>query len=202
MNTVIKLRTEQIASAGRILARAFYSDPFFRYILPDAATRQEKLNQYACIYVKASCLMDTVHGTGMPLSGVAVWTAPGRGLTPEERSEAGMDRLPDIFGLEGFERYLGMVAHLSIERARDVPLAHWYLSILGVDPTRQGEGIGGALLQPILKVSDQTDTPCYLETFVEENLAFYTHHGFRILVAGVEPRSSIPFWTMTRTPLA
>lgn len=202
MNTALKLRTEQIASAGRILASAFYSDPFFRYILPDDATRMERLNRYACIYVKASCLMDAVHGTGTPLSGVAVWTAPGRELTPNERSEAGMDRLPGIFGSEGFERYLGMVANLSIERARDVPLPHWYLSILGVDPARQGEGLGSALLQPILKVADQTHTPCYLETFVEGNLAFYTRHGFRMLVAEVEPKSSMPFWTMKRTPSA
>src|SRR5213078_4575676 len=51
---------------------------------------------------------------------------------------------------------------------------------LGTDPPRQGEGIGSALLAPVLELCDRDHVPAYLESSKEQNVAFYSRHGFRV----------------------
>ena len=73
---------------------------------------------------------------------------------------------------------------------------HWYLGILGVDPTSQGRGHGGALLGHWLRSVDEAGLPSYLETDRERNLGFYARAGFEVTrelsVLGV------PVWCMWR----
>ncbi|MGI8551207.1 MAG: GNAT family N-acetyltransferase [Dehalococcoidia bacterium] len=83
-------------------------------------------------------------------------------------------------------------------KQRDLPGPCWYLNILGVDPIRQGTGIGGRLVKPILQRGDAQEMPCYLETFKERNLRFYQKHGFRVLAEAVLPEDGPRFWTMLR----
>ena len=48
---------------------------------------------------------------------------------------------------------------------------HWYLETMGVDPDVQRSGLGGRLLEPVLKVADRDRTDCYLETADPRNAA-------------------------------
>jgi GNAT superfamily N-acetyltransferase len=76
---------------------------------------------------------------------------------------------------------------------------HLYLAVLGVDPPRQGTGLGSALLAPGLELCDRDGLPAYLETGNERNLAFYSRAGFQVterLTLPVGP----PVWLMRREP--
>lgn len=77
------------------------------------------------------------------------------------------------------------------------PEPHWYLSLLGVDPPRQGLGVGGSLLDHWLESVDRDRMPSYLETDREENVSFYSRAGFAVheelQVLGA------PIWCMRRT---
>jgi GNAT superfamily N-acetyltransferase len=55
---------------------------------------------------------------------------------------------------------------------------HWYLAFVGIEPAIQGRGIGRVLLTPVLKIADQTNTCCYLETPFPRTHAFYERLGF------------------------
>jgi len=57
---------------------------------------------------------------------------------------------------------------------------HWYLGTLGVDPSRQREGFGTALLRCWLEHVDSEREASYLETDTEENVQFYRRMGFEI----------------------
>jgi hypothetical protein len=65
---------------------------------------------------------------------------------------------------------------------------HWYLALLGVSPGYQRQGIGGALLTPVLQRADREGAACYLETFVADNVPFYERRGFQVVETGVEPK--------------
>jgi GNAT superfamily N-acetyltransferase len=41
---------------------------------------------------------------------------------------------------------------------------HWCLAVIGVEPARQGEGLGGKLLSEVLGRLATTGVPGYLET--------------------------------------
>jgi GNAT superfamily N-acetyltransferase len=80
---------------------------------------------------------------------------------------------------------------------RDEP---WYLAVIGVDPQAAGKGFGGALLKPVLKAADAQGKPCYLETAEANNKPFYEKHGFVVVRHGLEPASSLVYWTFRREP--
>ena len=97
-------------------------------------------------------------------------------------------RLPRI--LRGFAR---------VEKAHPQKPPHWYLAILGTDPSRQGEGIGSRTLAPVLEECDRDEVAAYLESSKERNLAFYARHGFRV-VSEIDMPSGPRLWGMWRDP--
>ena len=66
-------------------------------------------------------------------------------------------------------------------------LPHWYLAVLGVEPSVQGHGFGGILLDSLIEHVEREDRgakdpdPIYLECDKEESVRFYTTRGFRVL---------------------
>ena len=76
---------------------------------------------------------------------------------------------------------------------------HLYLGVLGVDPARQGSGVGSALLVPGLELCDREGLAAYLETGRERNLAFYGRHGFRV-TESIRLPAGPQVWLMRRDP--
>ena len=71
---------------------------------------------------------------------------------------------------------------------------------LGVEPSEQGKGIGGVLMQPILMRAGAEGLPCYLETENERNVPFYERHGFEVVSDGEVPKRGLRVWAMVRNP--
>jgi GNAT superfamily N-acetyltransferase len=77
---------------------------------------------------------------------------------------------------------------------------HYYLAFLGVDPTWQGRGLGGALLAPVLARCDAERVPAYLEASTPRNRTLYERHGFAVTDEFVLGRGAPPQWRMWREP--
>mmetsp|Transcript_1280 Transcript_1280/g.1870 ORF Transcript_1280/g.1870 Transcript_1280/m.1870 type:complete len:267 (+) Transcript_1280:356-1156(+) len=56
----------------------------------------------------------------------------------------------------------------------------YYLHVLAVDPSCQGQGVGKALLQTISKNADRFQVPLFLETHGERNIAIYSRFGYKV----------------------
>jgi ribosomal protein S18 acetylase RimI-like enzyme len=82
-------------------------------------------------------------------------------------------------------------------RKRHLATPHWYLFVLGVDPSHQGTGLGGALLRRLSRQADATGTDCFLETDMEQNVGLYRHHGYEIVDEGPTPLG-FHMWHMHR----
>src|SRR5262249_47974275 len=114
--------------------------------------------------------------------GVAVWMPPrAGGPTAEAAGGGGVDQMGQRFGAGGYRRFTRAYRHFEHIHHQCMAGPHWYLALLGVSPRRQGQGIGRALLTPVLRRADQEALPCYLETFVSENVPFYERRGFRVV---------------------
>jgi ribosomal protein S18 acetylase RimI-like enzyme len=55
-----------------------------------------------------------------------------------------------------------------------------YLWFIGVNPGEQKKGIGSTLLKEIIRESNLSKRPIYLETSMPENIPFYNKLGFNI----------------------
>ncbi|MDP8921534.1 MAG: GNAT family N-acetyltransferase [Chloroflexota bacterium] len=203
--SVVRLAEDHVEEAGELLARALHDDPFSRYVIPDPGTRPDSLPFLYEVGVRYGVLFGEVYAAQAPdgeLRGVAVWLPPGQHrTTPERTIEAGFLDLGDRLDLEVLQRFAQVQGYVADVHERDAPADHWYLTLAGVEPTHQRHGLGAALLRPILARADADRIPCYLETFAEENIPFYTRHGFAVVTAGIEPTSGVSFWTIRREPL-
>ncbi len=56
----------------------------------------------------------------------------------------------------------------------------YYLWFIGVEPKYQNEGIGGRLLEDIIKDSNQKKRAIFLETSTLENIPWYKKFGFQV----------------------
>jgi N-acetylglutamate synthase-like GNAT family acetyltransferase len=77
---------------------------------------------------------------------------------------------------------------------------HYYLSVVGTDPDKQGGGVGSALLAPVLNRCDASQTAAYLECSKESNVSFYARHGFELTERIDLPDDGPPLWLMWREP--
>ncbi len=64
-------------------------------------------------------------------------------------------------------------------QTRDQP--HWHLPLIGVEPARQGQGHGSAMLRHALRWCDGARLPAYLESTTPGNIPLYERHGFEVI---------------------
>ena len=183
-----------------VLARAFVRDPFYAYLAGDAPERNQRMRDgwSGIVRFASAGLRET--WTTDDRAGVAVWIPPGR------KGSSVIDSvrlMPSMARLAGGGRVREVASALEVlERRRHhhVPQPHWYLSVLGVDPERQREGIGSALLRPVLARADADAAVAYLETATAHNVLLYERHGFEVVEELILPKTDIRGWLMTRPP--
>jgi ribosomal protein S18 acetylase RimI-like enzyme len=77
---------------------------------------------------------------------------------------------------------------------------HWYLSMIGVDPARQGRGLGSALLKHCLAtLVDSEGVLAYLESSNPKNTPLYERFGFTV-VGQIQPADFPGLTPMLRPP--
>jgi len=198
---IVRLAESQIPAAAAILARAFHDDPLMIYTIPEPAERVRLLPEVYARIIRFGLLAGEVHTTAGAVEGAAIWMPPNAKWTRENLEASGMYELASLIGNDAYQRYRDVVGREWQARERDMTDACWYLFILGVEPSRQRLGFGGALMRPVLERADSEQLACYLETENERNVAFYLKQGFELIVNGEEAGTSgVKFWTFRRMP--
>ena len=194
----IPLMACQVRQAARLMARAFYDDPFFTFVLPEGERRRsilpwmfEKIlgygQRYGKIYTTAS------------LEGIAMWLGPQKpSLEWTGTLLTGLFLLPLKLSRQELEKSLQQANSARKLHEQSITGQHWYLVELGVEPARQGDGVGGALLQPVLARADQESQACYLDTNNELNIPYYERFGFRLAGTAHAIQSGPKTWGMLR----
>lgn len=198
---IVRLTDSQIPAAAATLAHAFQDDPLMVYAIPDPADRTRLLPDVYARMIRFGVLTGEVYVTAGAVEGVALWLPPNAKWTRENIEASGMHETPSIIGDDAYQRYREVVGREWQARERDMTDPCWYLFLLGVEPSRQRQGLGDALMRPILERADTDQIACYLETENERNVAFYCRHGFDVIVNGEEADASgVRFWTFSRMP--
>ena len=198
---IVRLTDSQIPAAAATLAHAFHGDPLMVYAIPDATDRTRLLPDVYSRMIRFGVLTGEVYVTAGAVEGVALWLPPNVKWTRENIEASGMHETATIIGDDAYQRYRDVVSREWEARERDMHDPCWYLFLLGVEPRRQRQGLGGALMRPILERADTEKLACYLETENERNVAFYRRQGFEVIVNGEEADATgVHFWTFRRMP--
>lgn len=185
----------EIPAAAETLRSAFDDDPIFCFMLPQRARRAAWLRWF-----HEASLREALQGGGAFTVGDGPGAAAMAVVSPATAREAArriatsvgfLPALPTISLVRS-----GLPLYLALRR-RHPPEPHLYLSVIGVHPSRQGRGLGGALLRHLVADAEERAMPCHLETAKPSNVALYGRFGFGVvgeLAFGGAP----PTWIMTR----
>jgi len=184
---------EDFGPLAEVLARAFYDDPVTAWFYPDDARRLRHGRRFFSIRLRQLAGHGLIF-TNDERSGAALWAPPGHWREDFRQSLRMLPMLPVL--LPHIVRSTQAVR--EIERRHPVA-PHYYLSVVGTDPDKQGGGIASALLAPMLHRCDESGTAAYLESSKESNLSFYARHGFAVRER-IELPEGPPLWLMWREP--
>lgn len=185
---------DRIDRLAETYARAFLDDPIVRWPLPDAPDVEDRIRQvFASIYLG-------IAGDGMiweagDADGFAVWIPAGAAEDMFESDAAAQRSLAPLTDDDG-ERYAVLWGWIEARVPTDV----WYLDAIGVEPERQGIGVGRALIRHGLDAARAAGVDAFLETGTERNVPYYERFGFRVVEEG-EPAPGGPHvWFMRTGP--
>ena len=137
------------------------------------------------------------------IEGVAVWLGPQHPAVGSLGAlQTGLFLLPLHLTLAEFQRSLRLSNWDDRLHKSAVTGRHLYIMQLAVEPSRQGQGIGSALLQAGLSEADRLMLPCYLETNNEQTLPLYARHGFTVSAHGLAIPGGPQTWGMLRKTVA
>jgi GNAT superfamily N-acetyltransferase len=188
------------------LAASLADDPFYQAITAgfarDAQARRSVLERYLDYSLREAQRSGLCTLAQDERLGAALWTLPRPG--PAEQADARHKAafLQDALGPLGMENYRRIIAFMGPHADRAELHGAWYLSILGIGPASQGQGLGARLLAPTLQAADAAGVACYLETFSPRNEAFYARAGFRALASHLEPVTNAAYTLMVRDAAA
>lgn len=184
-----------------VLARAFWDDPLFDFV-----TDGDLLSEYQVLprvfrtamtdFRSKTAELFVADVSGRPRS-FAGWLGPG--TFPRARGEQLVrDMRAACLLLRLRHRRAAATLLHEVER-RHPTEAHWYLALLGTDPSAQGRGLGAMVLTPVLQRCDTDGVPAYTETQKHENVAWYGRHGF-VMVDEIRIAGTPPIWRLWRDP--
>jgi ribosomal protein S18 acetylase RimI-like enzyme len=174
------------------LARAFYDDPVFSFLLPDDATRLAKLEVVMGIFFKLGLPHGACYTTG-GYESVTLWRPPNGWHVPFWTYIVNGPKLLSTFGARVF-RSLAVVDMMEKIHPQE---PHWYLQTIGTDPKFQGKGYGGIIMRDRLAAVDAAHMPCYLESSKDTNIPIYQNFGFE-LTGEIQVPDGPKIWPMWR----
>lgn len=183
------IETADEARAIAALTTAFANDPAVRWLFPDARQYLRHFPNFAWALAGKAFehgIVDKLEGN----SATALWLPPNVGLDETAVGEVFQDGVSQVRWPEVFSILEQMGAFHPNE-------PHWYLPMIGVDPSEQGGGCGSALLRRGLARCDAAGQPAYLEATNLRNVPLYERFGFKV-VGQIKTRNSPPIIPMVR----
>jgi ribosomal protein S18 acetylase RimI-like enzyme len=193
--TVRKAEPADYPRLASTFAAAFNDDPAWSWLLP-YADRERRLRLFFEAELAHIVPERRQIWTTDDCAAVASWGPPGLWSVPVPTVLRFAPQMLRVFGrrLPLGLRYLMKVEHVHPRTD------HWYLEILATEPRSQGQGLGSALLRPMLALCDRDGTGAYLESSSERSQALYERHGFEVVETFDMPGGGPSIRRMWRDP--
>jgi GNAT superfamily N-acetyltransferase len=196
--TVRHAQKSDVRALSATLGRAFYDDPIMKWMLPGDRHRAKSLPMMFAILTRRQFLPGggvEVAMNGSDIGAAALWEPP-----PGQLKES---RLEELLMMPAFLWIFRSRAKKGQELTELMKKAHpqephWYLGVIGSDPTVRGAGFGQALMRSRLDRCDAEHAPAYLEATKEETVPYYMRFGFEVTGEIKLPDDGPSMWPMWR----
>lgn len=184
---------------GTVLARAFYDDPVNSWMLPDDRTRLKALTRAFTGLARHHFLpragSEIARRDGI-VGAATLWDPPGQRKAGRFEELAMMPTMLWAFR----SRVPATMRVMELMEKHHPEEPHWYLMLIGSDPSVRGAGFGQALMRSRLDRCDAERVPAYLENSNPKNEAYYLRFGFEVIGEIKLPDGGPSMWPMWRAP--
>ena len=189
---IIKTATPSSAdqAVGSVVL-AFSADPIARWFYPDPHQYLLHLPSFVRAFAGKAFELNSAYCVDGYL-GAALWLPPD--VHPDENVLAAL--LQRTIPEENQQEIFAFTERMNSSHPSE---PHWYLPMIGVDPAKQGNGYGSALMKHALARCDGEGKLAYLESSSPRSIPFYRRHGFELL-GTIQVGSSPPLFPMMRKP--
>ncbi len=197
MNNLYRLKKKDIDKSSEVLAKAFSDYPLFKHILGDNHSI-ENIKILTKFIVKYTILYGQAYATSPEIEGVILFSDfKDYKFTLLRSLRAGGLSVMKIGKEAGirFNKYDEFNMKLHKDSINE---PHQYIIGIGVNPEKQGQSFGKILLTSMLKIAEEKNHPCYLETHDEENVEIYKKYGFQVVSKEVIPGTDILQFNMVK----
>lgn len=184
-------------AVARLLDEAFQDDPVSGWVFPGEEHRRVAHPRLMAAFVGIVLAEGRIDVTE-DFSACALWLpVPAEGPEPDGAEDDSAVQLreavdPDNERVEQIGRLTGEV--------HPEGRAHEYLWMIAVAPGHQGQGLGTAIMQPVLDRCDREGLPAYLEASSARSRALYERLGFTFMGRTVDLPDGPHMWPMWREP--
>jgi ribosomal protein S18 acetylase RimI-like enzyme len=188
-----------VGELGRTLGRAFFDDPVSVWLLPDVNARFAGLSRLFATMTRHHHLAAggvEVACDGPEIGAAALWDPPNQW---RESRRAQLAQIPTFLRVFGFRTARARSAQEMMKTLHPEE-PHWYLAVIGSDPSVRGRGFGQVLMRSRLERCDAEYCPAYLESSKPENVPYYERFGFTVTGEVVLPDGGPTIWPMWRNP--
>jgi len=199
MADLVRLHKDRAGEASAMLGRAFHGYPLLQQFFPDQKKRERVARYFFSIPLYYGIDYGEAYATSPELEGLAVWIHSGDLPFSNRRLMRAVPISTLLgFALSGGSRLSRTGQYIDGVHQRLAPFEHWFLQVIGVEPSCQGKGYARVLLEPMLSRIDEEGLPCYLETLNEKNVSLYRHFGFELMEESAIPGTQSTTWAMLR----
>ena len=172
------------------LTLAFSADPVMRWLFPHPSKYLEHFPELMRHFSANSFSNASAHYVD-GFAGAALWLPPNVTFNADAVGELMLRTVDEKQHADLFTIFNQMPEYHPHE-------PHWYLAAIGIDPSRQNQGQGAALIQHALRTCDRNHESAYLESSNPRNISFYRKHGFEVL-ATLQAGDSPPLTPLYRS---
>ena len=189
IKTVSSSNAQEEAIATVVLA--FSSNPIARWFYPDPHQYLLHLPSFVRAFAGKAFEHNSAYCVDGYL-GAALWLPPN--VHPDENVLAAL--LQRTIPEENQQEIFAFTERMNSSHPSE---PHWYLPMIGVDPAKQDNGYGSALMKHALARCDGEGKLAYLESSSPRSIPLYRRHGFELL-GTIQVGSSPPLFPMMRKP--
>jgi GNAT superfamily N-acetyltransferase len=195
--SIHRAKPDELAEMAVVLARAFYDDPVFAWVVEGRGDRLKLFERTFALYLRKLWIGQNYECyTTENIVGVLVCEQRGRGRTG---GLVELRVLPSMLAIYG--RLLPRVVRaLRVAESQHPSEPHYFLLAAGVLPEWQRLGGAAAVLRGVLERCDRESQPAYLDATSPRNRALYERHGFEVTEKFSIGHGSPPSWRMWRDP--
>lgn len=174
MPTIKQVTAAEADYVTQLFALAFFDDPTWGWAFPDPQKRIEQHRLWWSLFMHSALPYGRVWMTDDG-GAASLWIPPNRPELSDEDTARMEPMLREFVGAHA-DDVLVLLDRFDANHPRGV--AHYYLSLLGINPDHRGNGKGMGLLAANLAQIDEEGFPAYLESSNRGNNHRYERLGF------------------------